>query len=502
MGIKDRMTEVKQKERFKFDEATLYALNERNARADRLVEKWSRMPEIGTGMKAMDPRRARNLAILLENEARHLKSLTEAQYSSAFATTPENMIRLVRLAYPNSVRDKIFTDFAMETAKDSIKYIKPIYSSNSNINRSDLFGGAGTGFNNNITYESMQSRFPIEIANATVAAGTGGDAGKFIITCAGGEFGANGVNLIDGYTTLYDANGNALAVQTKPGEWLQKYPTAVITGPDANGVYKYTPSAGGEVVARATARYNSEIDLQGTYLGEVELVMTDYQFKIRPISLGVTWTTMSELVLDSTVGVSAEETLFDAAAQEIKKALDFHAVKYGYAVAQTNGVPAVTFNAEAGGTTKDSYIHTAQTISQAIERVGDQMFNTINRGGVSRIVGGPAAVTYLRLNAGFTTNGAQPRIGIHQVGELYGIPVFKAPSSIIPDNTLMCVWKNDTNEADVAIAFGTLVPFFSTGAIQRKNFYKEAGLASFGDYKALNPKYLGLITISNLRQIS
>ena len=502
MALKTRMAEGT----VRYSEEALLALNERNARADRLVEKWARMPEIGTGLKAMDVRKARNLAIFLENQARHMKSLTEAQYSSAFATTPENMIRLVRLAYPNSIRDKIFTDFAMETARDSIKYIKPKYSANANINRSDLFGGAGTGFSDAsianpdgyefpITYQNVQSRFPTEIANGTV---TG--SGPYSISFTSGEFGSAGVNLINGYTTIFDANKKPIAVQISTDTWLyaEEAVGASITGPVA-GVYTYTLGTSTAVPAYATARYNSEIDLSGTYLGEVELVMTDYQFKIRPITLGVSWTTMAELVLDSTVGVSAEETLFDAAAQEIKKALDFHAIRYGYHIAKTNGSTPVVFDAEAGAGTDDSYIHTAQTISQAIERVGDNMYNKINRGGVSRIVGGPAAITYLRLNAGFTTKGAQPRIGGYQVGELYGIPVFKVPAAIIPDNELLCVWKNETNEADVSIAFGTLVPFFSTGAIQRKNFYKEAGLASFGDYKALNPEYLGIIQITNIR---
>lgn len=481
-------------------ESDLYVLNERQARADRLIEKWARMPEIGSGLKAMEERKARNLAIYLENQARHMKSLTEAQYSSAFQATPENMIRLVRLAYPNSIRDKIFTDFAMETAKDSIKYIKPVYASDTNINRSDLFGGAGTGFSDAdstnaegyqypITYQNTQSRFPTEIANGVVA-GTG----PYTVTFNANEF---TLGFIPGYTTILDANGNVLAMETVSGTWLVATAGASVTF-DGTNVYTYT-AGGTEVPAYATGRYNSEPDLAGDYLGEVELVMTDYQFNIRPMTLGVTWTTMAELILDTTVGVSTEETLFDAAGQEIKKSLDFHAIKYGYGIAQSNGSTVVNFDAEAGAGTDDSYIHTAQTISQAIEKIGDDMYNKINRGGVSRIVGGPKAVTYLRLNAGFTTKGAQPRIGGYQVGELYGIPVFKVPSSIVPENRLMCVWKNENNEADVSVAFGTLVPFFSTGAIQRKNFYKEAGLATFGDYKALNPEYLGIIEISNIR---
>jgi len=376
--------------------------------------------------------------------------------------------------------------------KDSIKYIKPVYSANASMNRSDAFGGAGTGFDGQVTYESKQSRFPTEVANGVV---TG--SGPWTVAFTTAEFTQG---YIPGYAVLMDASNNVLAWENKPGGALANWTVGAGSGIsnitfDGTGTYTVT----GGTPARAQGRYNSERDLSGTYLGEVELVLTDYQFKVRPTTLGVTWTTLSELVLDSTVGVSTEEILMDSAGQEIKKALDFHAVKIAYASAKTNGYAPVVFDADAGAGTMDSYVHTAQTISQAIEKIGNTMYDDINRGGVSRIVGGPGAVTYLRLNANFTTKGQQPRIGGYQVGELYGIPVFMVPSSIVANNELMCVWKNENNEADVAIAFGTLVPFFSTGALQRRNFYKEAGLASFGDHVVLNPKYFGIIRIDNIR---
>lgn len=479
MGIRSRMNESAS-----LVEATKFVEDERKARASRLIEKWSRVPEIGSGIRAMDDRRASNLAIMLESQTRYMSRLTEAQYSSAFSSTPENMIRLVRLAYPNSIRDRLFTDFAMETAKDSIKYLKPVYTDKDpGINRS----WDDTAFEGNVTYESTEERYPTEMANGVVVAGVS-------VSFTTNEF---ALGYIPGYAIFEDASGNVVAMENR-NLTFSVAAGYTITFSYLAGVYTLG-GADASVIARAYGRYNSEGDLVGDHLGEVELVLSDYQFKVRPLTLGVSWTALSEIVLDSTVGVSTEETLMDAAGQEIKKALDFRAVKIGYAAAMTNGLTPVTFDAEAGAGTDDSYIHTAQTITQAIERVGDVLYNTINRGGVSRIVGGPKAVTYLRMNAGFTTKGAQPRIGGYQVGELHNIPVFKVPSSIIPDNELLCVWKNENNEADVFVAFGTLVPFFSTGALQRKNFYKEAGLASFGDYNVMNSQYANRIIIDNIR---
>ena len=501
MGIRNRMTESVPT---RMNEQDKIALNERAARADRLVEKWARIPEIGSGLKAMDEKRAHNLAILLENQAKHMSRLTETQFSGSYGATPENMIRLVRLAYPNSIRDKIFTDFAMETAKDSVKYLEPVYSTQAGNRDNAGPGGVPVAMPGQTvpTYESAFAEHPQEVGWGAV---TG--AGPYVFTFASDEFGASGVNLVDGYTVLFDNTGNVIAVQQKIGTWLFAASAGTgptVTGPVA-GAYTYTAGSGATAVltagtAKGQARYNSELDTAGTYLGSVELIMKDYQFKPRPVTLGVSWTELAALTLDTTVGVSTEETLMDAAAQEIKKSLDFRAVKLAYQVAKANGSTLTTFDAEAGAGTDDSYVHTAQTVSQSIEKIGDDMLNTILRGGVSRIVGGPKAITYLRLNAGFTTKGAQPRIGGHQVGEIYGIPVFKVPSSVIPEDELLCVWKNENNEADVFLAFGTLVPFYATPIwTNPANFTHSAGLAYFGDSVILQKRYAALIKITNIR---
>jgi hypothetical protein len=453
----------------------------------KLVEKWSRVPEIGSGLQAMEDRSSRKLALMLEQQARHMTKLSEMQYSSSFATTPENMIRLVRIVYPNSILDRAFTSFPLETAKDSVKYLKPVFSSNPNIHRSFDAGAFGS---DKILYESTEDRFPTEMANGTVTAGP-----PVTVSFTTDEF---TLGYTPGYAMLYDSNKRAIAVENRNLTW------SVMAGIDLTityvgaGVYHVTGANAGDV-AYAVGRYNSEADINGDYLGSLQFILEDFQFKIRQISMGISWTQVAELTLDSSTGVSTEEIMFESAAQHIKAAMDYRAAKLAYAIATTNGMAPVTFDAEAGATTKDSYTQTAQTVTQAIERVGDVMYNTIARGGVSRIIGGPKAVTYLRLNAGFTTRNAQPRIGAYQVGELYDIPVFKVPSNVIPDNELLCIWKNDNNDADVFLAFGTLIPFASTGTLQRKNFYKEAGVSYYGDYHCFNNKYANRIIINNIR---
>ena len=540
MSMKDHMNPRAPRMTESFDEKN--TREEREYRADKLVEKWSKVPELGNGIKQMPVNTARNLAILLENQTRNMKKFDEAQLSNNFfGHTPENMLRIVRLSYPNSVRGDIFTEFAMETSNDSIKYIKPVYT-NAQRNDFDWDNTAfkdGKGWNGtdwpmdnrfddpnrigDTMYESPESRYATELVNVpdvnVVAEGS-----KLTVTFDGGALtGA----YIPGYSTVYVVVGKkrlAIATQDAHGIWFggkdiqvdeQKYikcekvtykgaktcelEIQIKDGEEAD----YAEGDLSDLKFAAVGRFNSEQDLTGKYLGEVELQMRDYHFRPRPISLGVTWTQMTELVLDTSFGLSAEEMLLDYASQEIKKSLDYQAIKYANDVqkvfAAENTVKFDAAYASIAPSTKDSYWHQAQLVGQAIGRVGDNMFDEFGRGGVSAIVGGSHAVRYFELNEGWSTKGAQPKIGAHKVGELNGIPVFTVPAYVMPKDELLTTWKNDQAEGDVCIAIGTLIPFLSTGALQRKNLYKEGAIARYEDTKALQPKYLGRIKIQNIQ---
>ena len=557
MAIKNRIADRPARRMEESLQDKLYR-EERAYRADKLVEKWSRVPEIGKGIKDLNTNTARNLAILLENQRRSMSRMTEAQLSANFFDyTPENMLRLVRLAYPNSIRGDLFTEFAMETSHDSIKYVLPVYTNaqKNDFDCNDTPWSMDNRFDDlrnkkDVMYESSESRYATELVNVAdenITAAAGGVAVSF----NGGALEGNYIPRDSALYIVVDGDRRALAIQDSKGEWfggkdihivddlyikvgeveqVKTDATFSIFGKiGVDGEYKPVSFEAGslkfgdeEVLAltkgvgadgfvtwfagktafrfAAVGRFDSERDLTGKYLGEVELQMKDYHFRPRAITLGVTWTKLTELVLDTSFGLSAEEMLMDSAAQEIKKTLDYQAVKYASDVQKVHASSNfVQFDAAAGDATKDSYWHTAQIVNQALGHVEDNMLNEFGRGGITAIVGGPKAVRYLELNEGWSNKGAQPKIGGHKVGELNGVPVFKVPEWIIPDDQLLTTWKNDQAEGDVAIAIGTLVPFYSTGALQRKNLYTEAAVARFEDMQALQPKYLGRVQIKNVR---
>lgn len=500
------------------------ARTEREFRGAKFVESWSRIPKIGAGLTQLPEAVARNTAINLQTQAASMSKMTEAQLSTSFqGFTPENMLRLVRLAMPNTCRNKVFTEFAMESAKDSIKYIKPVYSKTVHdgdlhdkhtSNTAGAYGDASQYKDtyNDINeddfqralYENTEDRFTQELINIP------GSAGVFTIPAKAAEGGNPAVyaaKLIKGYMKIYDGDEtHPIAEENKrTGNFFvntAEYPNAKVEVKETAGAITITVT-GIEDTAniKAFARFDLEDDFLGDNLGEIELVMSDYKFEPRPTTIGVTWSQLAEITLDASFGLSAQDMLVTYAGDAIRINLDLRSFKLAYGVARSNKDYVVEFDAAYGnGENIEGYFHTAQTFPSAVDTVTDIMVNDINRGGVSRMVAGFSAGSYLKLVKGtFSEKGRQSAKGIYQIGEFGGIPTFKAPSSIIPTNEIMCVWKDDENEGDVAIAFGTLVPFFNTGIIQRKNFYKEAGLATYGDWAVMNRRYLALIRIKGLK---
>jgi hypothetical protein len=162
-------------------------------------------------------------------------------------------------------------------------------------------------------------------------------------------------------------------------------------------VVKITPSADvataapwfkeGETTVAAYGRFNSESDFEGNHLGEVEIRMAEYNFKPSPTSIGVSWSQLTEITLDTSFNVSAEESLISYASQEIRAALDYRAIRLAYAYAKTNARHNknylyefdADYNTAGTGTnpagTKEGYIANAQTFVSAIDAIGDVIYD-------------------------------------------------------------------------------------------------------------------------------
>ncbi len=456
-------------------------LSERTEKGDQLFEKWSKKNEVGKNMDKIfesDPQRARALSFILENQESHLSKLTETQISSAFSTTPENVLRVVRLGYPNSVRGEIFLEWAMETARDSIYYLSPVYSSAKRGSTADAR-----------MKESDAFRYSSEIEEDSVGTGDGSTT-AFTTTLSNGPLRPYTVRLYIDNAPYANDNGSGAIVGDLLDDSLENsinYNTGEVVLNFESGV------ADGSSI-KIQYNYDSEVSTQYEDIGSVELQLRDYQFRVKPWPLYVSWSKMTELLLNTTLNIDAEDALIRGASDELKKSLDFHAVRTAYQSALKND--AVTFDVQ--GAVGESEIDRAMAFNRAIDGAADNMYNDLQRGGVTKLVGGPGAVSYVKLHRRFDGSGRQPRVGIYKEGSLDGIDIYKAPKSIVPNNQLMAIYKNEEVPEDVSVAFGSLIPLYKTMSLEYKEMYTETGISFFGDSKVLQPKYLQRISLSNL----
>lgn len=456
-------------------------LSQRNDNADRLFEKWSKKSGIGDNMNKImetDVSKARALSLVLENQENHLSRLTETQISNSFSTTPENVLRVVRLGYPNSVRSELFLEWAMETARDSIYYLSPVYTAAKR--------GATEGAR---MKESPAFRYGSEIEVEESGIGDGSTV-KFDDTLTNVPLRPFTVRvLIDDVPVATDDGAGNLT-----GALLDPAKTNGIAY--TTGVYEINFKDAPDAAAVVTIEYHYDSEVFGNYsdIGSVELQLRDYQFRVRPWPLYVSWSKMTELLINTTLNIDAEDALIRGAADEFKKSLDFHAIRMAFQSAK--GHTPVTFDCQ--GAVGEPEIDRMTAFNKAIDQASDKMYDKLQRGGVTKLVGGPGAVTQIKLHRRFDGANRQPRVGAYREGSLDGIDVYKVPASIVPNDEILAIYKNELNPEDVSVAFGSLIPLYQTQTLEYKEFYKETGLAYFGDAKVLQPNYLQRIKLSNL----
>ena len=456
-------------------------LSQRHQNADRLFEKWSKKSGIGENMEKImekDVDKARSLSIVLENQENHLSRLTETQISNTFSTTPENVLRVVRLGYPNSVRSELFLEWAMETARDSIYYLSPVYQATAR--------GASAG---SVTNESSAFRYGSEVEVDTVGSGDGSTV-AFSGTLANAPLRPYTIRLlVDDIPVATDDGSGNLA-----GALLNSAGTNTIAYDDGDYVVTFTAAPASGSLISLEYHYDSEVLGNYTDIKSIELQLRDYQFRVKPWPLYISWSKMTELLINTTLNIDAEDALIRGAADEFKKSLDFHAIRLAYQSAK--GHAPVTFNVQ--GAVGEPEIDRMTAFNKAIDQASDLMYNTLQRGGVTKLVGGPGAITQIKLHSRFDGSNRQPRVGAYREGTLDGIDVYKVPSSIVPNDEIMAIYKNEQNPEDVSVAFGSLIPLYQTQTLEYKEFYKETGLAYFGDAKVLQPNYLQRIKLLNI----
>lgn len=458
----------------------------RNAYADRLIEKWSKKRglDLDNGGFAKifneSARTARNLAVILENQERHMKNLTETQISNAFQSTPQTVVKVIRLGYPNSVRGDIFTEWSMQTMKDTMYKIETIYDRTKR--------GATQG---NVMYENTADRYASEIESVTVNA-----------TATDNFTGTLAVVPLRPYTARILLNGFPIANDNGSGVFVgSSLSTSTASTVDyTTGAYDITFASALTTADSFTIQWNHNSEVAALYgeQGQVNIQLVGYDFRAKPYPIGFSWSKMTELLMDSALQSDAEEVLITAGADELKKSLDFQALKMAYGASKWT--TAVEFDTDWAAAGSDSDFAHTQSVTKALRNASQKTYAALMRGGsATSYVAGAKACTYLTMHKNFVFDDVMPSVGAYKMGTLNGVPVYQAPSDVVPTDEILSVYKNNREEAnDSAVVCASYVPLYRTATLEFNSFHKESALAFFGDLRINEAKYVTRVKLNNL----
>jgi hypothetical protein len=474
---------MEDKNRALMEERLAEEMTSRNAIADRLIEKWSKKRGLAldegkfNDLFNKNPGKARNLAIVLENEERHLKSLTETQISNAFNGTPQTVVKVIRLGYPNSIRGEVFNEFAMTTMKDTMYKIETIYDR--------TVRGATSG---NVMYESTADKYASEINVDTLVASA---TTTFSGTLA--------VYPLRPYTVYVKVNGQIVASDNGSG---------IVSGDAlASGSVNYTTGVYSIVFNSALSasdtleiQYNENSENSTLYSrqGQVNVQLVGYDFRAHPFPIGFMWSKNAELQMDSALHTGMEDVLIQAGADELKKTLDYQAL--GMANSASKWTSAVEFDTDWAAAGADSDQAHSQSIVKYLRNASQKTYDALMRGGrATSYLAGAKACSYVTMHKNFVYDDSMPSVGAYKMGSLEGIPVYQCPSDIVNENDILCVYKNNRLEAnDAAVTIGTYIPLYRTPNITLNDFTTQTAMAFFGDMKIQNKQYVTRVSLTNL----
>jgi len=458
------------------------AISDRNSRADRLIEKWSKKKDlVGDGFQEKahsSLNKYRNLSIMLENLEDHLATLTETQIATSFGTTPRQLIKIIRLGYPNSAREDVFHVWGMETMRDDIYINNIVYNSTKRDATAET-----------IYHESAANRYASSIS-VDVVDGTGSGT-NYTGTLAKVPLYPFKLTILVGGIPVAVDNGSGVFV----GATMSKITASTINY--TTGEYDITFSGAPGLAITIESVFVTEGAYNTSEMGDAELRFTPVQFNADFYPLGVSWSLHSEFLLKSTLNTDTEEVFNVGCAELLRKELDFRTFKMAYRSALGNTV--INFNADWKSGGADSAIAHAQSISNALERGRMAIYKDLQRGGISNIFGGPDAVAYLTYHKDWVYETAVAQVGVYKMGSIRGIPVYVTPTDIVPNDELVLNWKNPADEYDSSVSVGVFLPVAQfTPKLTYKNLYSEKSLYSVEDKKVLNSKYLRRIKLLNL----
>ncbi|MDA3854933.1 MAG: hypothetical protein PF569_01645 [Candidatus Woesearchaeota archaeon] len=455
---------------------------------EKLIDKWENKEglDLGNGKLASlyesNPKKASGLALFLEATQKNVSQLNEYQTSAFMGVTPQEIVKIARIAYPNAVMGDLFDVWGMESVKDTFYKIESKVGSTAR--------GATEG---DVIQESFSDgRYSSEIIEDE-SAGDGTDNYTGTITPAPIRPFQTKIWLNDEQIGVDDGAGNLIGSGISVG---------TIDNTTGNYDITLTSTIDSTYTLLVECAYNSEDEDNFAQQGTVKLDLVAYDFRAKFFSLGVSWHAMAEEIMQSKLRTSARDTLIQSASELMIKNMDELALRYGKKASSWHQASnPIAFNADFASAGADSSYARAQDITdEAIDKATGLAYNALGRyASQYNLVCGTSANSYLKKHKLYSPDNAQSRIGVFKTGTLDSMGVYKAPSDLVGANDIYIFGKGtDAMNVDSAVSVGTYRLGMETDTLTRKSFDSEKGLGAMADFRINEKRFASKVSITGL----
>lgn len=479
-------------------------LSEREDTVMRLKEKYEKAEGLALSKGKLDemfeknPKKASNLLMFLEateqsaktnptlaDNQRRQEGLKEAMQTSGFlGVTPQDIVKIARIAYPNSVAPEMFDFWGMSSMKDSIYKLETIIGSTAR--------GSTAG---DVVYEKYgEGRYASEWEEETITAAV---QKIFTDTLTNAPVRPFKVEVYLNDKQVGADNGAGVIV----GAELDSGATNTVNY--TSGAISLTFLANLAVADSLIVRYAYDSE-QTTLFGNVGSVLLNlvvYDYKATPYPLAIEWTRFTEELMASKLGMSAKESLIAGAADIFRKSMDEFCVDKG--IKASNWTSAVSFDADFAAAGSDSSTDHAQGLLSKIMEAEMKTYNALGRmADKSNLLVDSNFLVYAMKHKQFNVANAPSRIGIYKAGELAGRDIYIAPPNVLPavagkGKAYVFGKGNDTMNVDSVVSVGTWKAGLTTDPVELKNFNSQMGMAFYGDIRVNNRQFASSIDLVN-----
>jgi hypothetical protein len=485
---------------------------------DQLVEKWNRT-KYGKLDKlySINPTKARNTAIALENTHRELTILKENGViaTTLFNTQPENVLKVVRIGVANRNRGDIFDEYQLLSMYDALYFINRVVGTSnrtaSNLNQPDkliyeagiselLEGSEISWGDKSVDFDSIgNNSVEIDIPETPIVPYTIKvyvDGVGYIGTDDGnGRFVSQPLSITSGERTSY-LDTEKSEVDYSTGK-VKLYFNSGITGTH-------------KVVVEGN--YNSELREGRDKFQKISLRIEKRNWRPRPYPIQWEFSQMLTLFFRNpqfgNVG-DVSDMLVKAAGDEHAIRADLRALQEAKRVADLN--PKYKFDADYTGKSDNDFNH-AQRVYTVIQNIVGQIYNELGRGGVVSIVATPTVANYLAKHHKFNEDNTQPRVsGTFLFGTIGSIKIYQTRADktqgilkeTIGSNGIngecLVICKNMEDVGEPSIAWGVLAEL--SAALDYPELYRSGVLATVEDRIIVQPKFIRKLSIENIRDL-